>query len=312
MHQAPRSRIPFLDGRSGRPVGALGDARLVVSSDSLGWPGVLAEAGYKDGWEVDDLTVAHHYLAMNTDTAPLELEVYRAHGFRRVTLEPGSIWFCPAGERFSHRVADRCTFAAVSIDPSHFVRLVGVGDEPAERSSQIELRRVYGVRTPQVEHLVWALVAEADRGNPSGLPFVEALVTGLSLQIAHQAGVDAPRVARARGGLSPEARARVLELIDARLDRGVSIEELAREAELSPSYFMRAFKEAIGRPPHQHILSLRLERARRLLEQPGASLSDIALQTGFADQAHFTRLFKRQFGVTPGTILRSRGRRRTG
>jgi len=112
--------------------------------------------------------------------------------------------------------------------------------------------------------------------------------------------------------LSQTSRTRVLELIDARLDRGVSIDELAREAALSPSYFTRAFKRSIGRPPHQHILSLRLERARRLLEEPGASLSDIALQTGFAHQAHFTRLFKRQFGVTPGTVLRARARRRTG
>ena len=102
-----------------------------------------------------------------------------------------------------------------------------------------------------------ALVAEADRENPSGLPFVEALATGLSLQISQEAGVAEPRVARPRGGLSPTAR-------------------------------------------------------RRVLEQPGASLSDIALRTGFADQAHLTRLFKRQFGVTPGTILRARARRRAG
>jgi AraC family transcriptional regulator len=155
-------------------------------------------------------------------------------------------------------------------------------------------------------------VAEADRGNPSGLPFVEALVTGLSLQINHVAGVAEPRVARLRGGLSPMVRKRVLELIDARLEKGVSIDELAREAGLSPSYFMRAFRRAVGRPAHQYILTLRLERAYRLLEQSGASLSDIALRTGFSDQAHFTRLFKRQFGVTPGVILRARARRRAG
>ena len=312
MHDSPRSSIAFLDSRSGRRVDALKDARLFISSDSLGWPGVLTEVGEKDSWEVDDLTVAHHYLAMNADTIPLEFEVNGAHGFRRVTLEPGSIWFCPAGETFSHRVPNRCTFAAITIDPMYFGRLVVLGSEPTDGTSRPELRRAYEVRTPQIEHLVRALVAEADRGNPSGLPFVEALVTGLSLQIAQHVGVEAPQRVRVRRGLSPAVRTRVLELIDARLGRGISIDELAREADLSPSYFMRAFKQAIGRPPHQHILTLRLERARRLLEQPGASLSDIALRTGFADQAHFTRLFKREFGVTPGAVLRGRARRRTG
>ena len=70
----------------------------------------------------------------------------------------------------------------------------------------------------------------------------------------------------------------------------------------------RAFKESIGRAPHQHLMRLRLERARRLLDAPGAALSDVALRTGFADQAHFTRFFKRQFGVTPGALVQSRRR----
>jgi AraC family transcriptional regulator len=304
---SPRSAIPFLDGRSRRPVDALADARLVVSSRALGWPGVLAEAGEKATWEVDDLTVAHHYLAMNTDAAPLAFEVRGPRGFRRVTLEPGSVWFCPAGEAFTHRVADRCEFAAVAVDPVYFARVVGAdGGEPADADPPRELRRVYGVKAPQLEHLIRALVVEADRGNPSGLPFVEALVAGVSLQIVRHAGVVTPRPAPLRGGLAPAARKRVLELIDARLEQRLSIDELAREAELSPSHFSRAFKQAIGRAPYQHILTRRLERARRLLEQRGASLSDIALRLGFADQAHFTRLFKREFGVTPGAVLRGR------
>ena len=304
MTREPGSSITFLDSRSGRLVDALADARIVVSSETLGWPGVLTQAGDKEGWEVDDLTVAHHYVAMNTDSASLDFEVRGPHGFRRVTLEPGSVWLCPAGDAFTHRVPGRCEFAAVTIDPVYLEHLV-------DAAKPVELNRVYGVRTPQIEHLIRALVVEADRSNPSGLPFVEALVTALSLQIVQQAGLEAPRASRVRGGLSRATQSRVLELIDARLDRGVSIEELAREASLSPSHFMRAFKQAFGRPPHQHILALRLDRARRLLDQPDASLSDIALRTGFADQAHFTRLFKRQFGVTPGSILRARVVRRS-
>ncbi|HZI41359.1 MAG TPA: helix-turn-helix domain-containing protein, partial [Gemmatimonadaceae bacterium] len=74
-------------------------------------------------------------------------------------------------------------------------------------------------------------------------------------------------------------------------------------------HFARAFKESIGRAPHQHLMALRLERARRLLDAPEAALSDVAQRTGFADQAHFTRFFKRQYGMTPGMLLRARRRR---
>ena len=103
-------------------------------------------------------------------------------------------------------------------------------------------------------------------------------------------------------------RRRVLALMDAQADRQLTLDVLAREAGLSLAHFARAFKESIGRAPHQHLMALRLERARRLLEDTGTPLSDIAARAGFADQAHFPRLFKRQFGVTPGAFVRSRAR----
>jgi AraC family transcriptional regulator len=102
-----------------------------------------------------------------------------------------------------------------------------------------------------------------------------------------------------------------LEQIEAALDARLTVETLAHGVGLSPAHFARAFKESLGRPPHQYLLALRLERARRLLETTNASLSEIAQRAGFADQAHFTRLFKRAFGVTPGTLARARaGERR--
>jgi AraC family transcriptional regulator len=294
-----KSAIPFLDSRSQQRVNALDGAVVAVSSHQLGWPGVLVEAGWKDSWAVDDLTIAHHYLALNVDDAPLVVEVKKPNGFRPVTLEPGSCWVCPAGEPFTHRVRDPSSFALVAIEPQHFGQLFD-GEAPAP-----ELRRDYNIKSPQIEHVVKALVVEADRRNPSGLPFVEALVAALSMQLAQHVGLR-PLQPPARGGLSPSARRRVLELIDARLADGVSVAELAREAGLSPTHFARAFKESLGRAPHQYILTVRLERARRLLDAPGAVISDVALRTGFADQAHFTRLFRRYFGVTPGAVVRAR------
>ena len=298
-----KSAIPFLDSRSHRPVDALHGASVAVSSHDLGWPGLLVEAGWNSSWEVDDLTIAHHYLALNVDETPLVVEVKGPHGFHPVTLEPGSIWVCPAMAPFTHRVRDPSRFALVSIEPEHFDRQFD------EAAAAPELRRDYNVKSPQIEHVVKALVAEAHRRNPVGLPFVEALVTALSLQLAQHAGLRISTPEPARGGLSPLARRRVLELIDARLAHGVSVAELAREAQLSPTHFTRAFRQSMGRPPHQYILAARLERARQLLDAPGAVISDVALSTGFADQAHFTRLFRRQFGVTPGAVVRARTER---
>jgi len=298
-----RSAIPFLDGRSRRPVDALGGAEVVVSSQPLAWPGVLVEAGRNDAWEVDDLTVAHHYLALNVDTAPLTFEVRGAHGFRRVTLDPGSAWVCPAGEPFTHRVGTPNAYALLAIDPARLDRLAHPD------GGRVTLRRTYDVRVPQLDHLVRALVVEADRRGPGGPLFVDALTTAIGLQLARVARAGEPPPAPARGGLTAAARRRVLALMAASVETGVSVETLAHEAGLSPAHFARAFTRSVGRPPHQHLLALRLERARALLGAADARLSDVALRTGFADQAHFTRQFRRAFGVTPGAVLRTRATR---
>jgi uncharacterized membrane-anchored protein/AraC-like DNA-binding protein len=150
-----------------------------------------------------------------------------------------------------------------------------------------------------------AFVAEADAGNPGGLAFVEALSIGLARQISLHAA-DPQRVERVRGGLSGAAKRRTLEIMDEHLDADLSVELLAREVGLSPAHFSRAFKESTGRAPHRYLLTLRLEKARRLLEAPAPVLADVAQRSGFSDQAHLTRLFKREYGVTPGAMLRGK------
>jgi len=224
-----------------------------------------------------------------------------------VTLPPGAGWVNPAGQPFSLRVrsAGPHAYVRISIDPLHFDRLVSTSEDNA---TPVALRRTFGIGGPQVRHLVSALAEEAKAGTPSGVTFVDTLTSALGFQIAKQAGEAAPPPIPARGGLAPAVRRRVLELMSASATAHLTIDVLAREAGLSPAHFARAFKESVGRAPHQHLLALRLDRARRLLDAPDAALSDVALQTGFADQAHFTRFFKRQFGITPGSLRRSRRR----
>jgi AraC family transcriptional regulator len=296
--------IPLFDRRAARRIVPIRDERSVAIAQALHWPGVLLEAGRNDIVEADDIALAHHYLGVNADEEPVSMEVREPTGWRHVTLMPGEGWLVPAGESFSLRV--RCArphaYVRVSIDPLYFERLVSSREHSAK---PIALRRAYGIGGAQVRHLLAALAAEAGAGTPTGLAFVDTLTTALALQIVQQAGVPQHHAEPARGGLAPVVRRRVLELMDAQSDRQLTLDVLAREAGLSLTHFARAFKESVGRAPHQHLMLLRLERARRLLEAPDVALSDVAVRAGFADQAHFTRLFKRQFGVTPGAFVRS-------
>ena len=79
----------------------------------------------------------------------------------------------------------------------------------------------------------------------------------------------------------------------------VSLESLARIANLSPFHFNRVFSEQFGMPPHAFQTQMRVVRAKSLLLE-GWPIPQVASQTGFADQSHLTRHFKRLAGVTPG------------
>ncbi|MBS1182650.1 MAG: AraC family transcriptional regulator [Proteobacteria bacterium] len=101
------------------------------------------------------------------------------------------------------------------------------------------------------------------------------------------------------GGLSRRQMNRVVDYVRANIVRNVSLAELAALVGLSPDHFGVAFRTAVGKTPHQFLLHCRVETAKDMLVREEASLSAIAVDVGFSDQAHFTRVFRRQTGQTP-------------
>ena len=75
---------------------------------------------------------------------------------------------------------------------------------------------------------------------------------------------------------------------------------VANECRLSSSYFARAFKQTTGTPPFRWLTNQRIVRAKELLQDPSRELADIAQLCGFVDQSHFTRVFSKSEGHSPG------------
>jgi AraC-like DNA-binding protein len=100
------------------------------------------------------------------------------------------------------------------------------------------------------------------------------------------------------------------ELLDASLDRQVTLLELARHAHTSPYHLHRRFREAFGVTPHEYLLRRRLERARDLLSE-GATVTETAEATGFSSPGYFSTVFRRRFGVTPTAFRRGAAAPRT-
>ncbi|MEO0370589.1 MAG: AraC family transcriptional regulator [Pseudomonadota bacterium] len=93
---------------------------------------------------------------------------------------------------------------------------------------------------------------------------------------------------------------RIDQLLDAGLDRHVTVAEMAMLAGISRYHFSRRFKAAIGQSPLQYALRKKLDHAARMLDRDDQSnILDVAQMVGFANPAHFSRAFKKQFGLTP-------------
>jgi AraC family transcriptional regulator len=109
-----------------------------------------------------------------------------------------------------------------------------------------------------------------------------------------------------RGGLAPWQVRKVTSHIEAHLDQPIRNEDLAALVRLNPSHFGRAFRNSFGEPPHEYLIRRRVEHAQGLMLSTGASLSEIALDCGLADQSHLTRLFRRIAGESPRAWRRAR------
>jgi AraC family transcriptional regulator len=98
---------------------------------------------------------------------------------------------------------------------------------------------------------------------------------------------------------------RVIDYIEERLGAKLTVKDIAGAIELSKSHFTRAFKSTLGSSPMVYIAARRVERAKRMMIISTESLTEIALNCGFADQSHLNRQFRRAVGVTPGQWRRS-------
>jgi AraC-like DNA-binding protein len=130
------------------------------------------------------------------------------------------------------------------------------------------------------------------------------LTTALAgLLTSHAQAGSAVRVPPAHR--APARVAAVADLLEDRLLDPPPLAELAAMTGLSQFALLRAFRAETGLPPHAYLNQVRVRRARALLDQ-GVTPAEVAFTTGFADQAHLTRHFKRVVGVPPGAYQRER------
>ncbi len=258
------------------------------------WPGVrIHRARVLPGRMLEHTNAFHSInVALN---GTVTTEKVSGVGDRFVTRGgSGSVCITPAGQPISARWDAPLENMGISLDPQFVI------ETAAENhfSPSFEFIEVYREQDALVQHIGLTLLAEVESDTPAVRLFTDSLIQTLTLHLLANYST-ARRSQAANGGLPGYKMRRVKEFIDANLEEGLSLADIAAVAGLSQYHFSRAFRKTAGLTPQQYVMQQRIERAKVLLADGELPIVEISLRTGFKNQSHFTTLFRKFTKVTP-------------
>src|SRR6266567_1021431 len=181
---------------------------------------------------------------------------------------------------------------------------LGISDEALMACSdgaygEVELRPSRKFADPRLSAMIAAVHAEMVAGFPSGRLFLDSVEQAMAITLVNGHAVRHRPVQIYRGGLGSARLRRIKELVHAKLEFDLSLDEMAQAVGLSTAHFARMFRKSTGETPHQFVLRQRLERAKAMLRAPDARVLDVAVACGFKTQQHFAQAFRDVWGVSP-------------
>lgn len=238
-----------------------------------------------------------HHLLLNFQERDHRVENWRDGVHRDFTYRLHEIVLTPAGIRSGWFWHARSKVIVITIDP---VRL--------ERFARSELGLILTDRqvrdVPQAEDVdlchAGTMLLDALRSRDTGSEVMyESLARVFLVKLLQRYGEQRHESLEFSRGFTARHYKRVLDFVEANFATPITIEDMAREAGMSPAHFSRLFKEVLGESPYQFVMDYRVEQAKRMLANRDRPLIDVALSCGFSDQPHFGRIFKRLTGTTP-------------
>jgi AraC-like DNA-binding protein len=166
-------------------------------------------------------------------------------------------------------------------------------------STSFRLQEAFFIEDLVVAQMTKSILNPVDHGEPLDRLALDqiAMVLGAHTLQAH---CGAPKFAAGlRRGLEAWQKLRTEEILRAHLPGNLTVKELASACSLSDSHFARCFRTSFGTSVHQRLIQLRIQHAKDLISRTSKSLAEVALLSGFCDQAAFTRSFSRMEHITP-------------
>jgi AraC family transcriptional regulator len=267
----------------------------LLTSHYSGWYGIHLEHHLQPTHDTPEHRLTTHYIPILLGS-PILNERWLGNRFHREFLLKGSFAIIPAGETHRSMSMDVADFLILAIDPAFFDQIA----QEWKASKPLQLIPHFALQQDTfILETGLALNRELEAGCPAGRLYGNSLAIGLVTHLLRHYSTFSPPLTSSADGLSKLKLNQTLEYIHTHLEREIKLEDLAKVVGMSPYYFCRMFKQAVGVAPYRYVIQQRVERAKQLLKNAEFVIADIALQCGFASQSHFTKHFRQLTGLTP-------------
>ncbi|MDF2958348.1 MAG: two-component system response regulator [Paenibacillus sp.] len=213
------------------------------------------------------------------------------------TLRQESLWYCKQkAARLSVLVRDMDEPAIASLLEEVYDYMIHRYGEHLNNG-----RRIYADLLTFARNELMEIFPDFSKAKPIHLKTTEeGSIDVLRDQVQSQIGEWMRQIAAVRNhGIALSVKKAAAYIQEHIFDENLSLQSVADELNLSVSYTSECIKEATGINFTQHVTNVRLGRAKELLEDPSCKIYEIAFQCGYADYAHFTKMFKKYYGYSP-------------
>jgi len=284
---------------------------LYLSSADAGWKGLVAQAFHEprelEGWIT---TPAPDISLVLFAGGVMRIEQRQAHGsWKSQNLRQGDLTLRPGGG-----TPYELRWKGLSREPVRTLHLhlnkdllASTAEEVAGYDpARLSLVGKSGFQDPLLAQIGFALWRELELHAPVGELYAQTAAQMLAIHLLRHYTSVGIALKEPSQGLTSKQMRRVTDFIQAHLSQNLSLEALAQQAGFSPYHFARLFRQMTGESPHHFVLRQRVERAQQLLKETNAPLAQVAIESGFANQSHLTRVFKQQRGLTPRAYRQDR------
>ena len=270
---------------------------IEFSNAGLDWTGVILEKGSSPHFYPQNVYTPYFYFALALDQ-DLHWSAKTRSGLVNLKTSPGDIWINPPNTPFSHHISEPCHFVILAIQEEVFLEKCSF----SLKNQKLLFLNNYNVDDETIKGIMELFLIEAKANGRNGNAYLNNLLSLLATHYVQNYSnyVDLQSERAALSRFDKNQLAKVDSYIFDNMANNISVDELADLLNYSKFYFLREFKKLVGITPYQYLMDKRLEQAKVLLSKAKIDIAAISLELGFNDQPHFTRAFKKQFGVTPG------------